>query len=356
MPDGTAALVRCPACKTVFAPADGLAPPEPEPVETPRPRKPVEKKKAPATVEEETSGRDFEPGYFAEKPKKRRRRFNEDDEDSLTPAERRALRAAFTRAAWGARLIWISFGLFIFSMMFIIGFWFGTAFGGGEPTLVTVAGLFGLINWILAAIGVGLCLSGPRSPGHWGYGIAAATAVILHMLLVAILAGQGTDYSVGREGQSEGPNVHWGLVPTRLDAVAFYITLMAYHDEEIIPKGDMKLSIFVGVVEMIRSLLVLMLLSCLARASGDDELAHQCTRAAGFASFGPGAMAVLMLLFAIFMVETNMQTGQFGKILFTTMRMGTYAVYMGTLFPGLMAARLVADACDEPYESRVPRL
>ena len=73
------------------------------------------------------------------------------------------------------------------------------------------------------------------------------------------------------------------------------------------------------------------------------------TRGRASASLGPGAMAVAMLLFAIFMVETNMQSGQIGKILFTTVRMGTYAVYCGTLLPGLMAARQTADACDEPY-------
>ena len=32
VPDGTTALVRCPTCQTVFAPADNLAP-EPEPEE-----------------------------------------------------------------------------------------------------------------------------------------------------------------------------------------------------------------------------------------------------------------------------------------------------------------------------------
>jgi LSD1 subclass zinc finger protein len=358
VPDGTTAMVRCPACKTVFSPAAGLTPPPDEELDEELDDEPKSKKSArkkPAE-EEETENRDFEPGYFDEKPKRRRRRFNDEDDDSLSPEERRAFKAAFTRAAWGSKLIWISFILFMISMMFIIIFWFGTAFSVGDPTFVTIAGVFGLLNWFLAAVGVGLCLSGPRSPGHWGYGIAAAVATSLHLLMVAILAGQGTDYSVGKEADPDGPNAKWGLVPTRLDAVAFYITLMVYHDEEIIPKGDMKLSIVVGVMEMVRNLLILMLLSCLARASGEEELSHQCTRAAGFASLGPGAMAVAMLLFAIVMVETNLQSGQLGKILFTTIRMGTYAIYCGTLKPGLMAARQTADACDEPYQSRIPQL
>jgi hypothetical protein len=99
-----------------------------------------------------------------------------------------------------------------------------------------------------------------------------------------------------------------------------------------------------------------MLLSCLARATGEEELAGQCTRASGFTSLGPAAIAICMLLFAIAMVETNMQWKQTGKILFTTVRMGTYAIFCGMMFPGLMAARYTADACDEPYQSRVPKL
>jgi len=358
VPDGTDALVRCPACKTVFSPATGQAPqpvPEAEPDEEPRPRKPAKRKPA-AAVEEETAGRDFEPGYFDAEPRRRRRRFEDTDEDSPSSSDRRALKAAFTRAAWGCKLVWISFSLFMLSMMFIIIFWFQTAFSAPEAVFITLAGVLGLFTWITGAVGVGLCLSGPPSPGHWGYGIAAAAATLLHLLMLAVLVGQGTDYSVGKEANSRGPEANWGLVPTRLDAVAFYITLLVYRDEEIIPKGEMTLSIVVGVLEMVRNLLILMLLSCLARATGEDELAAQCTRASGFTSLGPAAIAVGMLLFAVAMIETNMQSSQAGKILFTTVRMGTYAIFCGMMFPGMMASRYTADACDEPYQSRVPKL
>jgi LSD1 subclass zinc finger protein len=353
VPDGTEALVRCPACKTVFAPG-GEVPPARE-VE-PRPRKPARRKPAAPSVVKETEGRDFEPGYFDQPTRKRRRRFDDTDDDSLRPEERRSLRAAFTRAAWGCKLVWISFSLFMLSMLFIIVFWFQTSFSEPEPLFVTLAGLVGLFTWITGAVGVGLCLSGPPSPGHWGYGISAAGATILHLVMLAVLVGQGTEYSVGKEASPRSSEANWGYIPTRLDAVAFYITLLVYQDEEIIPKGEMKLSMVVGVIEMVRNLLILMLLSCLARATGEEELAGQCTRAAGYTSLGPAAMAVCMLLFAIAMVETNMQWKQTGKILFTTVRMGTYAIFCGMIFPGLMAARYTADACDEPYQSSLPRL
>jgi hypothetical protein len=356
VPDGTDALVRCPACKTVFSPDAGTAPsPVPDPAGKSRPRKPA-RRKAPATVVEETAGRDFEPGYFDDQPRKRRRRFDETDDDALSPEERRRLRGAFTRAAWGAKLIWISFSLFMLSMMFIIIFWFQTSFSEPSGIFITLAGLIGLFTWIMAAVGVGLCLSGPPSPGHWGYGISAAGATLLHLLMLAVLVGQGSEYSVGKEVDAHGAEAKWGLLPTRLDAVAFYITLLVYQDEDVIPKGELKLSIVVGVLEMVRNLLILMLLSCLARASGDDELAAQCTRASGYTSLGPASIAVGMLLIAIALVETNLQWQQTGKIVLTTVRMGTYAIFCGMMFPGLLAARATADSCDEPYQSRVPRL
>ena len=224
--------------------------------------------------------------------------------------------------------------------------------GRTEPAYVTVAGAIGIFTWITGAIGIGLCLSGPTSPGHWGYGIAAAVAVVLHLILLSVLIGQGKEYSIGKEVEATGSSIQWGLVPTRLDAVAFYMTLLAYKNEELLPKGEMTLSIVVGVSELLRNVLMLMLVSCLARAAGDNELSHQGTRGAGFACFGPGVLAILMLLIAVAIIETNAQTGALAKVLFTTVRMGTYAILIGMMFPGLMAARETADACDEPFQAQ----
>jgi len=357
VPDGTTAMVRCPACKTVFSPAAGLAPPEPEnePEEEP---KPVKKRAGrPDDDEEEPKpeNRDFDPIDPDEKPR-RRRRSEDDDDEKLSPAERAARRAAFTRAAWGCKLIMLSFALFMVSMGLIIVFWFHTAFAAPDSGFIICAGAIGIVTWTLGAIGVGLCLSGPVAPGHWGYGIAAAVVTGVHLILLAALVSQGKEYSPGWEADPHGPGAKWGLIPTRLDAVTFYLTLLVYREEELLPKADMNLSIVVGVAEMLRNVLILMLVSCLARAAGDDELAHDCTRGAGFASFGPGGMALCVLLFAVAIIETSAQSGTFAKILFTTVRMGTYAMLNGALFPGLMAVRETADACDEPFQTRIPKL
>jgi hypothetical protein len=355
VPDGTTAMVRCPACKTVFSPAAGLAPPEPEPEEE---RKP---KKVAKTREREDEPEEKEP---EEKPR-RRRRPDPDDDETLSPAEKAALKAAFARAAWGCKLIWVSFMLFMLSMLVIVAFWFNASWQAAskmdvpQPTFIIVAGAIGIFTWITAAVGVGLCLSGPPTPGHLGYGIAAAVATGMHLLMLVILVSQGTDYSVAKEAEPDGPSsatAKMGLIPTRLDAVAFYITLMVYKDEAVLPKGKMTLSIVVGVMEMIRNLLILMLVSCLARAAGDEELAGKCTRAAGAASFGPSLISVAMLLFAVAMIETDAQSTTFGKIMIATVRMWTYAIFLGTTLPALVAARETADACDEPYQSQIPQL
>ena len=351
--------VRCPACKTVFSPATGLAP-EPEPEEEEPQAEEVEddrpRKRKPAKAEQESNNRDFEPGYFDEKP-----------EEAAAVPRRKQRRALSRRAGLPSGRVYprrvglqahldldpVLHGIDDNHRRILVS---GRVAGCAEPTYVTVAGAIGIFTWITGAIGIGLCLSGPTSPGHWGYGIAAAVAAVLHLILLSVLIGQGKEYSIGKEVEATGSSIQWGLVPTRLDAVAFYMTLLAYKDEELLPKGDMTLSIVVGVAELLRNVLMLMLVSCLARAAGDNELSHQGTRGAGFACFGPGVLAILMLLIAMAIIETNAQTGALAKILFTTVRMGTYAILIGMMFPGLMATRETADACEEPFQGAHPEV
>lgn len=372
VPDGTTAMVRCPACKTVFSPAAGLAPPEPEEDEDDRPRKKTRRdrdeddddrpRRKRSRVEkdedeEKPENRDFDPPDPDEgkKRKKRRRTF---DDEGLTVEEKAELKAAFARAAWGARLIWISVVVYMLSMVCVIGFWFQDAFPKMDPNpgFVVGAGVVAAFGWLLAAIGVGLCLSGPTSPGHWGYGIAAAVATGLHLLFLLMLATKGKEVCPGKSIDPEGPVAHWGLVPTRLDAVTFYLTLLVYPDQEVLPKGKMSLSIVVGIMEMVRTTLILVFLSCLARAAGDEDLSHQCTRAGGFASFGPGFMAAGMLIFAVAMTETRASGADWATILFATVVMGTYAILIGCVFPAFMTAREVDDACAEPFQALLPQL
>lgn len=383
VPDGTTARVRCPACRAVFAAGQGLnvpaEPAVPPPVSSSVPPPFASARRAAAAMADAATSSITRPAGAAPRPSappsgprpehrdsappephERRppRKTSQRDDGKLTPAEKAALIRAFRRAAWGCRLIATAFGLFVLAMLLVIVFYFQSAFptAGASPAFVTAAGAVGTVGWLLAAGGVGLCLTGPAGAGLRTYGPAAATATTLHLLLLLVLAVEGTDYSPARSLEPDGPAAHLGLVPTRLDAVAYYLTWLVYPDEDLVPKGELGFSIVVGVFELVRTTLILMLLSALAQAAGDSDLSHRCTRAAGIASVGPGLMALGMFAFAVVVVETQAGVGGFVKVLFTTLVMGTYAVLIGCVFPGLMAARDVAEACDEPFRSRIPEL
>lgn len=371
VPDNTTALVRCPACKTVFSPAEGLAP-EPDEDEPPaktrkpsrgtddeddRPRKKPRRAARADEEDEEPENRDFDP-VTEEEDRARRRRGRAHVDDGLSPEEKAAKRAAFQRAAWGVRLIWISFGLFLLSMLVIIFYYFQYTFRVVTPGYLTIAGAIGLVNWLLAAIGVGLCLSGPRTPGHWGYGIAAAVGVFVHGVFLFIIVTHRTENPSGRDTDGVSTvQIRWSHLATNLDYTMFYLLAVAYSGEQgIMVRQPPPLYMVAGVLEMVRTMLIMMLLSCLSRAALDEDLAHKCTRAAGVASIAPAFVGIVILIVFAFVIETNAGLDLFGRILLNTTVMGVHAIMMGVVFPSFMAAREVVDACDEPFQSLIPQL
>lgn len=376
VPDGTTAMVRCPACKTVFSPADSppLEEEEDEPKVEERPKtkrkpnrrendedKPRKKSSARDNEkgEEKEENRDFDPLPEKEERRKSRKQRRREAEEKLSQEEKAARRAAFDRAAIGCKLIWISFGLFLCSMMLIVAFYFWLMWGVPVSGFLVLAGLCGLVNWALAAIGVGLCLSGPSAPGSLGYGIAAGIATGIHgFFLLAVLTQphEMTFVQVGEEG-SLGKGVKWTVLPTRIDATMFYLTKVFYNNEPgLVPQGRVVFSMVAGLFEMIRTVLIMMVLSCLSRAACDEDLAHKCTRAAGVASFGPGLVALLILVAVMVIVETGMGRGTLTTIVLLITFRGVYAILGFLMIPAFRTARDVADACDEPYQALIPQL
>jgi len=383
VPDGTAAKVRCAACKTVFAPAAGAPPAEgaeDEPAPPPKARKRREgprdedarpTKRAPEAKKRGEKGeakdenRDFDPVTEEDnrRTRKARRAARARSDKDLPPEEKAARRAAFDRAAWGARLVFISFALFMVSMLLIIAFFFQSGLSKSikpQPVFLALAGLCGTTGWVLSAVGTVLCLTGPPVPGHYGFGWAAVSAVVLHLVFLIALVAQNAEYSVGREiDRATGDNQfgRWSMLATRLDATMFYLTAVAYpYDQGATPSDPLALSMFTGLLEMVRTVLILMLLSSLARSALDNELAHKCTRAAGYVSGGPVLVAALMLAFVATVIETGAGLNMFTRVLFAVVNMSVYAILMGVTLPALLAAREVTDACDEPYQSLVPQL
>jgi len=373
VPDGTTAMVRCPACKMVFSPADSppqLEEDEPEVEERPKTKRKSNhreengdrprKKRNARDNEEEGENRDFDPLPERNDRRKSRKQRRREAEEKFTQEEKAARREAFNRAAIGCKLIWISFGLFLFSMVLIILFYFQAQFGVYPAGFLHVAALCGLVNWVLAAIGVGFCLSGPRAPGSLGYGIGAGLATGIHgfflLLVVATQRGEITFVEKGEEGTTV-TSVKFAPLPTRIDATMFYLTKVIYRNEpNHVPAGNILFSMITGVCEMIRTVLIMMLLSCLARAACDEDLAHKCTRAAGVASFGPGLAALLILATVAIVVETGAGMGTFTAVVRLLAYRGAYAILFALMIPAFRASREVADACDEPYQALIPQL
>lgn len=382
VPDGTTAMVRCPACKSVFSASVGLSPPgleeesedeveereekprrrktkparndEDEEDEKPRRRKPAHRHEEEEDDKPTSENRDFDPVDPDEKPRKRRRT---NDDNEMSEEERMALRQAFARAAWGCKLIWTSILLFMLSMLAIVGYWFEAAFGPPSALFLVVAGMIGLANWLIALAGVGLCLSGPPSSGHWGYGIAAVVATVLHFMLLLALVGQTKGESDKQFGDSQALQgvQRWKVIPTRLDTITVYLPLIFFADQDLVPKTTIAFSFIVGVAEMVRIVLIMMLLSCLAQAAGDRDLSHACTRAGGTACLSPALLSVFMTMYIGILVQAA-ATGTFFRIIFMTVQMGIYAILCGTMMRALSTSRDVCDACEEPFQSQLSHL
>ena len=376
VPDGTTAMVRCPTCKTIFSPADSPAPPAVEPAEVPEPApaesrppaRPEEKPRTKKRVDAETDDRPRRKtpprDEDEDRPRRKRREEEPDDEeeeerprrkpepeDGLTPEQRRHQKAAFQRAMWGCRLLYWSLLLYMLSMIAVIAFFMMTATAAGEvPVLLSIAGVLCLANWILGAVGVGLCISGPKSPGHIGYGIAAAVAVGVHLIFVLATLDRGEAFAEFKKLETELDAL--AGFSTKLVKLAMYGVWVAYPSEGFTPR-QAPMFVVCGAAEMLRLILIATLLSCLARAGGDEELSHRCIRAAAVAVFVPGALVFGMLAVVASVVETGAEGSSMGKIILETTRMGAYALLAGMLVPASVAARDVADVCEAPFQKPI---
>lgn len=384
VPDGTSARVRCPTCRTIFSPAEGVAPPPTLPV----PPAPVDPKPAPPVLsldededrpyrparprDDEYDGprRDQRPNDDYDRLPRRRRRVEEDNrdgieepadqqqkrrrppDDGLSLKERQKRRAQFQRGMWGCRLLNIAFGLQALSLLVVVLFLARNAIAGPSSALVVVAGVLGLVNWVLGAIGVSLCLASRPAPGLYRFGGAAAAAVVVHAIFLLALVGKRAEGTALLGNDLGGSVDAWGQLPTKLDSLTLYMASLTYPDERLIPRGAIALTFLTGVAEVIRLVLVMVMLSCVVRAAGDDDLAHRCIRAAGIGSFGPVGLAVLMLLMIGGMTETGAIDRTFGAIVLAVFVMGIYAILGGMLVPSMVAARDAAEACEFPFQSK----
>jgi hypothetical protein len=76
---------------------------------------------------------------------------------------------------------------------------------------------------------------------------------------------------------------------------------------------------------------------------------------AGIVSVGPGVLALLIVSFVVAAIETGNSNGTMVRIMFASVQTAAYAIAIGVMFPAFMAARDVADACNEPFQSLIPQ-
>ena len=354
VPDGTGALVRCPACKGVFEPAAGLAPPLlpiPEPLPFDDAVEPPARPRREARPRRPCQPRAAESEPFETAP---RSSFLRDKEarDAETAAENRETRRAFRRAGYGCRMVWWSLLLYGVSLMLIVVYFILTATSAGNrPGLVTAAGVLGLFNWWLALGGVGLIVSGPDRGGLRGYGIATLALGATHLFLMMTLVNKNdafSEFTRHAPGDVDGS----AQLPTKFVSLTAYLTMLFYQDQSVGPHGHGVLYVVVGVAELVRMLLLMLTLMTLARAAGDSDLATKCLRAGAIVTFVPGGMTLGMLGFTALMVETNLQHNNWGRIFAEVARMGTHAVLALMLIVPTRCARDTADACDAPILGR----
>lgn len=403
VPDGTTAHVRCPTCRTVFPAAAGFAPPPapaaPAPALPPLPTPPAPKPAPPRPVAVDVTARpDRKPpprrpaedededrprkrrrwsddDYEDDEDRRRRKRRDEADEgdadrparrrkkrrydqrdDGLSPEERQRLIGEFQRGMWGCRVIYISLLFYIPAVLMVpLHIIITELTKEPAPAVLVIAGVLSLVNWVVGAVGVVLCLTGPVAPGHWRFGISAAVATVVHAVFLLALVVKTTGQADFR-GLERGV-AQWAQVATQYESLSFYLAYVVYPDDIPIHRSDSILSFLTGVVEMTRLVLILMLLSCLAAAARDRELSDRCTRMAGRVSVIPGLLALGMLVYKAFVVETGAE--QQGAVLVFLLRYiyrGINAVVAGILLLTLGTVRDVADACEFPYQTEVDDL
>lgn len=381
MPDGTTAHVRCPACKTVFAAAAGLAPVLPVPVPPPPPASPRTPPPRIATrpSDEDRPRRSFRKDEDdADRPRKRPQReepFDDEEQDDdrrdgiggddhkprkrrrisderYTEEERRQLRAQFNRAYYAARLIQISIYCYIPAVI-ILPFYevYTYLTKTSAPAMLVVAGFLGVFNWLLGGIGIVLSLTGPRLPGHLRFGVAALVTSIVHALFLFIVILNTKGYSDYRD--LDRSTAVWANIATQYDSLSLYLAYIVFPDEIPVRRADTILSFVTGVLEVTRLVLILVMLGCLAEAGGDVELYRRCNRMAGRVAIIPAILAIAMLLYKTAVVETRLGETGFGAMMIRYLYKAVDLAVCAILGMTVSTVADVVDVCESPYQSDI---
>lgn len=396
VPDGPVPAVRCPKCQTIFQPPQptqaAFEVVDEEPVVDARPA-PVPPRPAPTKPAPSKSGQDFDvveedrsrPGVGKalsldddeddrprgrrsrdedddddrprsrkrsrddddedDRPRKRRKGRRDDDEDEPRP---KAARGSLGIARVGLLLILISLGLYLAGISLHLLFLFIAWLGGSIPNgLVLMTGLFGLANWIVALVGLGMTIAGP--PRSRGLAIAATSVAVVHLILAFVVANNRDSIPFSsnsilvlsyqnrveaaqdlqkelnkeiardansqrvkdlreelrsrredaRDAMEDSPRLtgmRWHDMTTMLPQLDKLIAVLSYSSKEF---DEYLLSMFAGLAELARLILVVMVVGSLATAAKNHGAAEKAKIGWISAAIATGVGMLVVLLVAV---------------------------------------------------------
>ena len=137
-------------------------------------------------------------------------------------------------------------------------------------------------------------------------GVAAGSLTVLHLILLSVLAAKGKEYSGGLVADPAGPAAHRGLVPTRLDAVTYYLTVLIYAPKGASLGGEGILFLLAAACELARCILVCLTIRGQATAAKDYDAADKAGMGVMLSSIVTGAAAALVTVLVVIVIEGKM--------------------------------------------------
>jgi hypothetical protein len=309
--------IKCPECGASFV----VAAPAAEIV-----RPPAGKKPAPPAAEIVDIGAEFlvqEPPRpkpkrpadeyeIVEAPRPRRAVDDVDDVDEvdliedLSPeqAQQRKRAGEIKRARLGVFLNFIAaciqVGALGLTYLFAILAFSASKF---DADLLALAAIPALGGWVVSAVGLGFCVTGPSRNGARGLAIAAAAVSGVHLILILVDAFQDHSVNLGVFGSHRG--THWDAMVSELPYLSF-LTVGA------LGPGSFEIdaiALLNGLLELAQIILLLLLLRALAQTVKDHGLAGNALMNMILFPSALGVLLVLSMLWGLVLKHVSSLSG-----------------------------------------------
>ena len=251
--------------------------------------------------------RDEDDDEDDDRPRARRRRDEDYDDDYDDDPERRERQRAraragqLRRASLGLMLNFIAGCLTLGALAVLLLFSVIGAFTVVNRDLLALAGLPGLAAWIVAGVGLGFCVAGPRKNGALGLAIATAAVAAAHLvfLMVIVFGERSFDVpGVGRLPLRSGPD--WSGMVTKL-------TYLAHFTEAV--RGTLDwMALLAGLLELAGMILLLLYVRALALSVKEPSLAGRSLIAVIGLPCAMGALILINLLLSLIFKQSGIKS------------------------------------------------